>query len=35
MTGTKTISGTPTAAGMAAGCGAFEMDYSVDMNSTG
>jgi hypothetical protein len=34
MTGTKTISGTPTAAGEAAGCAPFEMSYNVDMNLT-
>jgi serine/threonine-protein kinase len=33
MTGTKTISGTPTAAGTAAGCAPFEMTYSVVMNA--
>ena len=35
MTGTKTISGTPTAIGTAAGCDPFTMSYSVDMVSTG
>jgi serine/threonine protein kinase len=34
MSGTKTISGTPTAAGSAAGCAPFEMTYTVAMNAT-
>ena len=33
MTGTKTISGTPTAAGAAAGCAPFEMTYNVAMTA--
>jgi hypothetical protein len=33
MKGTKTISGTPTAAGAAAGCSAFEMNYTVSMSA--
>jgi hypothetical protein len=33
MIGTKTISGTPTAAGTAAGCAPFEMTYNVVMNA--
>jgi len=32
MTGSKTITGTPTAAGSAAGCQPFSMTYDVDMN---
>ncbi len=32
MTGTKSISGTPTAAGEAAGCEPFEMAYNVEMH---
>ncbi len=35
MSGTKTISGTPTAAGAAAGCTPFAMTYTVNMTSTG
>jgi hypothetical protein len=34
MIGSKTISGTPTAAGSAAGCEPFAMTYSVQMNSS-
>jgi hypothetical protein len=34
MTGIKTISGTPTAAGEAAGCAPFTMTYDVDMASS-
>jgi hypothetical protein len=35
MTATKTVSGTPTAAGQAAGCQDFSMSYTVVMDRSG
>jgi hypothetical protein len=35
LIGSKTVSGTPTAAGDAAGCQPFEMTFDVEMNRGG